>query len=98
MENGNCDFRVEAGTDHKLGAALNWTLTIFLDVLTAAVNHPGDLPVDGIEAQPLVPVLLLLVRCFSWQGQLQRLQEAGLVVVQVSDGVHRHSSLWGRKQ
>lgn len=68
-------------------------ITVFFDVLTAAVDHPGHLAVDGIEAQPFVPVLLLLARRFGRQGELQCLQQAGLVVIQVCDGVHRHSTL-----
>lgn len=57
-------------------------------MLTAAVDHPGHLAVDGIEAQPFVPVLLLFARRLGGQGELQRLKQAGLVVVQVGDGVH----------
>ena len=62
--------------------------TVFLDVLTAAVDHPGHLTVDGIEAQPLVPVLLLFARRLGRQGELQGLEQAGLVVIQVRDRVH----------
>lgn len=68
-------------------------ITVFFDVLTAAVDHPGHLAVDGIEAQPFVPVLLLLTRRFGRQRELQRLQQAGLVVIQVCDGVHWHATL-----
>ncbi len=68
-------------------------LTVFLDVLTAAVDHPWHLTVDGIEAQSFVPVLLLLTRRLSRQRELQSLEKAGLVVVQVSDRVNRHASL-----
>lgn len=57
-------------------------------MLTAAVDHSGDLTIDGIEAQPFVPVLLLLTWRFGRQRELQRLEQAGLVVVQVCDGVH----------
>lgn len=57
-------------------------------MLTAAVDHPGHLAVDGIEAQPFVPVLLLFARRLGGQGELQRLKQARLVVVQVGDGVH----------
>lgn len=67
---------------------LKQQITVFFDVLTAAVDHPGHLTVNGIEAQPFVPVLLLFIQRFSRQGELQRLQQAGLVVVQVCDGVH----------
>lgn len=63
-------------------------LTVFFDVLAAAVDHPGHLAVDGIEAQPFVPVLLLLARRLGRQRELQGLEQAGLVVVQVRDGVH----------
>lgn len=69
--------------------------TVFLDVLTAAVDHPGHLPVDGVQAQTFVPVLFLLALRLGRQGELQRLEEAGLVVVQVCDGIHRHASLVG---
>lgn len=62
-------------------------------MLTAAVDHSGHLAVDGVEAQPLVPVLLLFVGRFGRQGELQGLEQARLVVVQVRDGVHRHGSL-----
>lgn len=70
-------------------------LTVFLDVLTAAVDHPRHLAIDWIEAQPFVPVLFLFARRLRRQGELQRLEEARLVVVQVRDGVHRHGSLVG---
>lgn len=60
-------------------------LTIFLDVLTAAVHHSGHLTVNGIEAQPFVPVLLLFTWRFSRQRELQCLEKAGLVVIQVCD-------------
>lgn len=62
-------------------------------MLTAAVDHPGHLTVDGIEAQPFVPVLLLFAWCFGRQWELQRLQQAGLIVIQVCDGVHWHATL-----
>ena len=81
------------GWTNTLAAAEKKLLTIFLDVLTAAVDHPGHLAVNGIEAQPFVPVLLLFAWRLSWQGELQRLEQARLVVVQVGDGVHWHASL-----
>lgn len=60
---------------------MGWTymhgvLTIFLDVLTAAVHNPWHLTVDRIQTQPFVPVFLLLTGSFGWQGELQRLQQA----------------------
>lgn len=66
-------------------------------MLTAAVDHPGHLTVDGIEAQPFVSVLLLFAWRFSRQGELQRLEETRLVVVQVCNGVHRHAALVGNE-
>lgn len=82
-----------AACTHAMVRAVKWLLTVFLDVLTAAVDHPGHLAVDGIEAQPLVPMLLLLTRRVGRQRELQRLEQARLVVVQVGDGVHRHAPL-----
>jgi len=78
-------------SDHRGG--VEWALTVFLNVLAAAVHHPGHLAVDGVEAQPFVPVLLILIRRLERQRELQGLEEAGLVVVQVRDGVHRHGAL-----
>lgn len=71
----------------------NEQLTIFLNVLTAAVDHPRHLTVDGIETQPFISVLFLFAWRFSRQGELQRLEETRLVVIQVCDGVHRHATL-----
>lgn len=38
--------------------------TILLKVLAAAVQHTGHLPVDWVQAQPLVLLLLLLASWF----------------------------------
>lgn len=67
--------------------------TMFLQVQAAALHYPGHLSKDVVEAEILVPLLLLVAGCLGWQGQLQGLQQTRLVVIQVSDAIHRHSSL-----
>lgn len=49
--------------------------TILLKVLAAAVQHTWHLPVDGVQAQSLVLLLLLLAGRPGRQRELQRLQQ-----------------------
>lgn len=71
--------------------------TVCFDVFATSVHNPRDLPADGVEAQHL-----FLAQASPWiqlmgVRQLQRLQQLGSVVTQVSDGVHRHCPLrWSR--
>lgn len=68
-------------------------LTIFLQVLAAAVQHTRHLSVDGVQAELRVAHLLLLAGRLHGHGQLQSLQQTRVTVVQVSDAVHRHAAL-----
>lgn len=76
-------------------------LTVVLDVSAAALQHPGNLPVDGVQAElvlgsgsgsPFRGALLLQLQLCG-VGQLQRLQQARLTLHQVGDRVHRQPAL-----
>lgn len=70
-----------------------------LDVAAAPLQHPGHLSVDGVEAElGLGPPLRraarrLLQLQLGRVGELQRLQQAGLTIYEVGDGVHGQTAL-----
>lgn len=70
--------------------------TMFFEVLAAEIHYSGHLSVDRVEAELFVPVLLPVVGGFHWQRQLEGLQESGVVVIKVSDAIHRYSALSSR--
>lgn len=70
--------------------------TVFFKVLAAETHHPGHLSVNWVEAELFVMTLLPVASCLYWQRQLEGLQEPRLVIIKVSDAVHRHSALSSR--
>lgn len=70
--------------------------TIFFQMLTAEIHNPWHLPVNRVKAELFVLVLLPFASCLVWQGELKSLQKPRLVVIEVSNAVHRHSTLSSR--
>lgn len=78
----------------------SWCLTVGLDVTAAPLQHPGHLPVDGVEAElglgpPLRRAGWLLQLQLGRVRELQRLQQARLTIYKVRDGVHWQTTLQG---
>lgn len=71
--------------------------TVFFEVLAAEIHNSGHLSVDGIEAELFVVARLPAASCLNWQRQLEGLQEPRLVIIEVSDAIHRYSALSGRR-
>lgn len=71
--------------------------TVFLQVLAAEIHRPGHLSVNRVKAELFVTALLPVASCLFWQGQLEGLQEPRLVIIKVSDAIHRHSTLSSRR-
>lgn len=69
---------------------------MFFEVLAAEIHDSGHLSVDGIEAELFVVALLPVASCLNRQRQLEGLQEPRLVIIEVSDAIHRYSALSGR--
>ena len=67
--------------------------TIFFQVLAAEIHYPRHLPVNGVEAELFVLVLLPAAGRLVRPGELESLQQPRLVVIQVGDAIHRHSTL-----
>lgn len=66
-------------------------------MLAAEIHYPGHLPVDRVKAELLVVALLPLASCLLWQRELKGLQEPGLVIIKISDAIHRYSTLSSRR-
>lgn len=71
--------------------------TVFFEVLAAEIHDSWHLSVDGIEAELFVVALLPVAGCLNWQRQLEGLQEPRLVIIEVSDAIHRYSALSSRR-
>lgn len=88
-------------------AQVRYSLTVSLDVTAAPLQHPGNLSIDGVQAElglgPPVPsraaaaaaTRRLLQLQFGWVRELQCLQQARLTLYKVGDGVHRQTTLQG---
>lgn len=70
---------------------------MFFEVLAAEIHDSGHLSVNWVEAELFVMALLPVASCLYWQRQLEGLQEPRLVIVKVSDAIHRHAALSSRK-
>lgn len=70
--------------------------TMFFEVLAAQIHYARHLSVDRVEAELFVPVLLPVIGGLHWQRQLEGLQEPRVVVIKVSDAIHRYSALSSR--
>lgn len=66
---------------------------MFFDVLAAEIHYSGHLSVNWVEAELLVMAFLPVSSCLYWQRQLEGLQKARLVIIKVSDAIHRYSTL-----
>lgn len=67
-------------------------------MLAAEVNHPRHLSVNGVKAELLVLLLLLVGGGVIWERQLKGLQEPRLVIIKICDAIHRYPALsnrWG---
>lgn len=69
---------------------------MFFQVLAAEIHYPRHLSVNRVKAELFVMVFLPVAGCLFWQRQLEGLQEPRLVIVKVSDAIHRHSTLSSR--
>lgn len=67
--------------------------TVFFQVLATEIHYPGHLPVDRVKAELFVMALLPVANCLDWQGELKGLQEPRLVIIKISDAIHRYSAL-----
>lgn len=67
--------------------------TIFFQVLAAEINYPWHLSVNRVKAELFVTGFLPVPGCLIWQRQLKGLQQPSLVIIEVSDAIHRHSTL-----
>lgn len=70
--------------------------TVFFQVLAAEIHYSGYLSVNRVKAELFVVALLPVASCLYWQRQLEGLQEPRLVIIKVSDAIHRHSTLSSR--
>lgn len=70
--------------------------TVFFQVLAAEIHYPGHLFVNRVKAELFVMVFLPVASCLFWQRQLEGLQKPRLVVIKVSDAIHRYSTLSSR--
>lgn len=74
-------------------------LTVGFNVATAALQNLRHLRVERVEAQPALAPALRRAAAVHLQlqlgrmGELQRLQQAGLTVHQIGDGVDREATL-----
>ncbi len=75
--------------------------------MTAApLQHPGHLSVDGVEAELSLGSPVRRAPAARWLlqlqlgrvGELQRLQQAGLTLYKVGDGVHGQTTLQGERK
>lgn len=65
-------------------------------MLATEIHCPGHLSVNRVKAELFVMALLPVASYLFWQRQLEGLQEPRLVIIKVSDAIHRHSTLSGR--
>lgn len=70
--------------------------TVFFQVLAAEIHYPGHLSVNRVKAELFVVALLPVASRLYWQRQLEGLQEPRLVIIKVSDAIHRYSTLSSR--
>ncbi|MEQ2178376.1 hypothetical protein GOODEAATRI_013358 [Goodea atripinnis] len=67
--------------------------TLSQSVLAAEINYPWHLFVNRVKAELFVAGFLPVPGRLVWQRQLKGLQEPRLVIIKVSDAIHRHSTL-----
>lgn len=70
--------------------------TVYFQVLAAEIHYPWHLSVNRVKAELFVVVLLPAAGRLIWQRQLEGLQEPRLVIIKVSDAIHRHTTLSSR--
>lgn len=70
---------------------------MFFEVLAAEIHYSGHLSVNRVEAELLVMPFLPVASSLYWHRQLEGLQEARLVIIKVSDAIHRYSTLSSRR-